>query len=193
MLTICRHRLFLPVKPGRRKAGEPSGRHFAVRTAFSGGCCPPRSPPAKGILSLWNPIFCRLRRFLSFFTQHPQPQPLLLSQPHPQLLPQPLKSRMKRRMRRIMHQLLFPSKHELHIIKHSLKFMMYLKRFCRRFIVHSMLRRKKCYKKISRHRIRLLSQEKRGIIYMQKKTGGNYNDKYRKIHKKISADIGKRS
>ena len=68
MLTLCRHRLFLLVKPGRRSAVRPSGRRFAVRTAFSGGRRPPRSPPAKGILSLWNPIIAAYGVFICFYS-----------------------------------------------------------------------------------------------------------------------------
>jgi hypothetical protein len=54
-----------------------------------------------------------------FFSQHPQPQPLLLPQSlHPQ--PHDEKSMMKIR-RRMIHQQLFPSKQELHIIIISFK------------------------------------------------------------------------
>jgi len=63
--------------------------------------------------------------FLS--SQHPQPHPL------PQSLLQPLQPQdpiiRKMRMRRMIHQQLFPSKQELHIIVSPLK--MYLKRVVR--------------------------------------------------------------
>ena len=52
---------------------------------------------------------------------------------------------MKMRMRRMIHQQLFPSKHELHIMSISLKYNVY-EAFFVRLILHSMLGRKKCYK-----------------------------------------------
>ncbi len=100
-----------------------------------------------------------------YFNQQPQPQSLLLLQPQSLPHPQPLfeKRITKRMITRMRHQLFPQPKFALHIKNNSLK-KMYLKRFCLRFIVHSMPWRKKCYKNFPDYPFRLLSHIRRGII-----------------------------